>query len=150
MTGTGQIEHTRPGRARNPTRGARRVATARVSVGLFCLMRPYAVLGATGEPRERETTLAARITRILGARHLAQSAVELSRPTRPVLLLDAVVDAIHALSCLGPIAPGGTRWRRSGALNAAGALGFCAATAATVPRRPPDRTDREHGAGAHP
>ena len=132
MTSTGQIEHPRCSHARNRTRGARRVATARACVGLLCLVRPYAVLGTTGEPRERESTLAAGITRILGARHLGQAAVELSRPTRPILLVGALVDAIHALSCLGLIALGGTRWRRSGALNAAGALGFCAATAVTA------------------
>ncbi|MDQ2707662.1 MAG: hypothetical protein M3Z25_08515 [Actinomycetota bacterium] len=112
------------------------VAATRAASGLILLVRPESVMKVILARADQRSTVARRVARVLGARLLVQSGIELSRPTPTVLTLGAVVDGIHALSALGLAAFGGSRWRRAALANTATALCFCAATAATAS---PDR-----------
>lgn len=115
-------------------RRARQLAAVRATMGLLCLVAPRKALVAS----QRESPAARRVMRVLGARHLTQAAIEAAQPTPTVLKAGAGVDAVHALTCLGFAVIGGARWRRGVLLNAASALGFCAATAATARDHQPD------------
>lgn len=124
----GPLPDDRTRREHRRVRRARWVAATRAGVGLFCLVAPRRALVSS----ERQSPAARRVMRILGARHLAQAAVEAAQPTPTVLRCGAGVDAVHGLSCLGFAVCGGARWRHGVLVNAAAAFGFCAVTAATA------------------
>jgi hypothetical protein len=124
---------------------ARQVAAVRAGMGLLCLVAPGKALVAS----QRGSPVARRVMRILGARHLTQAAIEGSRPTAPVLMVGAGVDAVHALTCLGFAVIGGARWRHGVLLNAGCALGFCVATAATARTRRRDTPTRGRSVHDH-
>jgi hypothetical protein len=112
---------------------ARVVASVRLLWGVVLLAAPKAVFNAANASHERSSPRARGVVLILGARNLTQSVVELCWPTRVVLTLATLVDAVHAVSFLGLIALNPhARWRRAVLLNVLTALGFCAATGATA------------------
>jgi len=74
------------------------------------------------------------VLRVLGARHLAQTGIELAGPRPAMQYLGAGVDAIHALTSAG-LATADRRWRRSAVIDAAVASGFALGTGLTA--RPP-------------
>ena len=77
--------------------GIRTVSAVRCGWGVLCLAAPRAVTAAVGGSQDRATHV---FVRVLGGRELAQGAVALAAPTRPVLLTGAVVDAIHVTTML--------------------------------------------------
>jgi hypothetical protein len=126
--GAGAQPRDRESRETARVRRARRVAAGRAGIGMFCLANPTRAL----VPSQRASSAARRVMRILGARHLAQAAIEAAHPSPTVLRVGAGVDAVHALTCLGFGVLGAPRWRHGALLNAVSALGFCAVTAATA------------------
>src|SRR4029077_7050055 len=70
------------------------------------------------------------VTRILGARHLAQAVLTLWRPRPAVFLAGAGVDACHAVSMLA-LAVTDPRMRRAGVADAVAAAAFTATSALT-------------------
>ncbi|NJC72294.1 hypothetical protein HC031_21615 [Planosporangium thailandense] len=95
----------------------RRVAAARAAWGAALATAPAPVLRALGD---RPDATARRITRLLGARHLAQAALTWLRPTDRMLALGAAVDAVHAATALALAAADG-RWRRAARTDATAA-----------------------------
>jgi hypothetical protein len=77
-----------------------------------------------------ETVPAPWVVRLLGARMLAQGAIELARPARGILLLGGATDALHAASMVG-LAAFDSRYRRP-ALTSAAVAGSNAAAAALL------------------
>ena len=79
---------------------------------------------------------AVAVARVLGVRHLLQAAAGVLAPTGSVAGLGAVVDTLHASSCVA-FAAGSPRWRRVALLDAAVETGFAAAgwSASSRPRR---------------
>lgn len=110
--------------------GASRVLVARVAWGVLLLAAPHVVLAVShgDDPHDRA---ARRVLRILGCRHLAQTAVELAGPRPAVQYLGAGVDGIHALTSAG-LAALDRRWRRSAVIDAAVASGFAVGTGVTA------------------
>jgi hypothetical protein len=64
--------------------------------------------------------------RVLGLRHLLQATLTVAAPRGPVAGLGAVVDTVHAGSCLA-LAALSPRWRRVALLDAVVESGFAAA-----------------------
>ncbi|MBN9101171.1 MULTISPECIES: hypothetical protein [unclassified Pseudonocardia] len=110
--------------------GASGVLAVRVAWGVVLLVAPHGVLKVShgDDPHDRT---ARRVLRILGFRHLAQTAVELAGPRPAVQYLGASVDGIHALTSAG-LAAVDRRWRRSAVLDAAVASGFALGTGFTA------------------
>lgn len=107
------------------------VTIARALWGAALLAQPGRTLHAISG---RATTPAGiRLLRVLGARHLLQSAVSYRRPTAPVLAASAVVDALHAASCAA-FAALDPKWRRASTVDGCAATAFCLATAASAAR----------------
>jgi hypothetical protein len=118
---------------------------ARACYGAALLCAPGLVLGlCTGRASSQR---ARAVVRILGARHLAQAALTLWRPSPAVLLAGAGIDACHAASMLA-LAATDPQLRTAGiadgaaaaAFTATGALtgaGAGAASAAVASARPP-------------
>ncbi len=80
------------------------------------------------------------MTRVLGARHLAQACLTWPAPATAVLALGTEVDVAHAASMIG-LAVIGRRWRRAALASAAVASGFAASggvAARQAARRPPE------------
>ena len=73
------------------------------------------------------------LVRVLGVRQVAQEALVLAAPTRPVLLGAAVTDALHAAS-MGAAALIWPEYRRA-ALTSGGVAAVSAATAVSAARR---------------
>lgn len=95
------------------------------------VMRPEDVLRAVSTPAP---PAARRVVRLLGARVVLQEVAVLAVPIRPVVLLGAAVDALHAASMVAT-ALASPRYRRAAALSAATAsasavLGLLTAPAA--------------------
>jgi hypothetical protein len=93
--------------------------------------RPGDVLRAVSTPAPRP---ARRVVRLLGARVVLQQVAVLAVPTRPLVLLGAAVDTLHAASMVAT-ALASPRYRRAAALSAATAsasavLGLLTAPAA--------------------
>jgi len=101
---------------------------ARACYGTALLCAPGLALGLfTGQaPSQR----ARAVTRILGARHLAQAVLTLWRPRPAVFLAGAGVDACHAASMLA-LAVTDPRMRRAGVADAVAAAAFTATSALT-------------------
>ena len=110
--------------------GASGVLAARVAWGVVLLVAPHRVLKVShgDDPHDRT---ARRVLRILGCRHLAQTAIELAGPRPAVQYLGAGVDGIHALTSAG-LAAADRRWRRSAVIDAAVASGFAVGTGMTA------------------
>lgn len=89
---------------------------------LVCCPGPV-LTAVAGQPVGRPELL---ILRVLGARHLAQAAVSAAVPSRAVLRAGAVVDLLHAASCVG-LALAEPRWRRAAGLGGLSASAFAAA-----------------------
>ncbi len=114
--------------------GASGVLAARVVWGVVLLAAPGRALAVSHGDNPRDNT-ARWVLRILGARHLAQTAIELAGPRPAVQYLGTVVDTIHALTSAG-LATADRRWRRSAVIDAAIASGFALGTGLTA--RHPD------------
>lgn len=110
------------------------VQLVRAAWGAVLLTRPekaYGILGGAPPSTSAGTT----VLRVLGGRHVAQAAVALARPTRPVLVTGAVFDALHALTAVAYAASGESR-RRTGLTDTAFASGLALATVSSS--RTPD------------
>jgi hypothetical protein len=106
------------------------VALVRVGWAGALLLAPERLLRvAGGEP---VPPAAVAVVRVLGARHLMQAAVSAAVPTGPVAGLGAVVDALHAASCVG-LAAISPRWRPPALLDALVESGFAAAGSRLAP-----------------
>lgn len=100
------------------------LATARAAYGVVQLAAPDVLAGQRLDRRARQ------VTRVLGARQLAQACLSGSAPTPAVLALGAEIDALHAASmiCLAMLSK---RWRPAALGSAAAAAGFAAGGLAT-------------------
>ena len=97
--------------------------TLRVGWGVLLLAVPGRVLSAGGWTDAG--TGPRRVVRVLGVRHLVQSALEVRVPqVAPVWWI--AVDALHAVSALGVATVSGP-WRRVAVIDAVVAGGFAAA-----------------------
>ncbi len=119
--------------------GSSGVLTARVIWAAVLLAAPGRVL-AVSHGDDPHNSTARWVLRVLGARHLAQTAVELAGPRPTVQYIGTGVDAIHALTSAG-LAAVDRRWRRSAIIDAAVASGFALGTGLTTR---PRRTDGDH------
>jgi hypothetical protein len=122
-----------------PTRRPRQaiglgVDLTRGAWGLISLLSPEAVVGVLRAP---STPRARAVVRVLGARHLTQLAAARVVPTRGCRAGGALVDGLHALSCLALAAVSPT-WRRGACADAvvAGVFAALGASATARPRRP--------------
>jgi hypothetical protein len=100
-----------------------RAGRALLAVGL--LLQPERLAAVVGRGGRRP---ARWLIRLLGARMLAQSGVELAHTTRPVLRAGSAIDALHAASMLA-LAARRPDYRRSALASAAVAAGSAAAVA---------------------
>jgi hypothetical protein len=100
------------------------VTAVRAGWAVVLLVAPERVLRAGGEGAVTPAAVAA--ARVLGARHLVQAGVNAATGGGAVAALGAVVDALHATSCVG-LAAVSPRWRRIAALDAVVEAGFAAA-----------------------
>jgi hypothetical protein len=120
------------------------LCAVRGACGLAQLAAPGLVAQVLGLPRDQASR---RVTRVLGARHLAQACLTWPAPTTAVLALGTEVDVAHAASMIG-LAVIGRRWRRAALASAAVASGFAASAgvaawqAARRPPEPPRRAGR--------
>jgi hypothetical protein len=112
-----------------------RNALVRAAWGGALLLGPHIVLVAVGRSQAASVARASVVLRILGARHLAQAALELRRPTADVCTPGAVADALHAGSAIALAACDRT-WRRAALLDSTVATGFAIATARTARHHP--------------
>ena len=78
--------------------GVRPVDVARFALGATGLLRPQWLLRGTASA---DGTLPRRVTRILGARYVLQSAAGLALSRRWVPEVDAAIDLVHAVSTVG-------------------------------------------------
>jgi hypothetical protein len=106
----------------------------RAAWGGVLLGAPGSVLSITTRSDPAFLVTARTVLRVLGARHIAQAAVQARWPRPPVLALAAAVDGLHAASGIA-LAATDPRWRRSALFDAAVALAF-ALTTARHARRP--------------
>jgi hypothetical protein len=113
-----------------PTGPAAVVAAARVGWGALLLADPRRVLALT-QPGRAAPVAATRVLRVLGARHLVQTAVQLAGPAPLVHHLGAAADALHALTGAG-LAAVDRRWRRAALIDCLVATGFALGTALTA------------------
>ena len=106
---------------RNLQRAVRGQELVRAGWGLALLAAPDRVVAGMGvaQPDARARVVA----RVLGARHLAQAAVTLARPTARCLQLGGMVDLAHAATGLA-LAVADSRYRRPALTDAAIATGF--------------------------
>jgi hypothetical protein len=104
--------------------GVRATALARAGWAGVLLVVPEVVLRAGGPGPV--PAAAVTVARVLAARHLLQAAASALTPTGPVAGLGAVVDTLHAGSCVA-LAAMSPRWRRAALLDAAVEAGFAAA-----------------------
>jgi hypothetical protein len=98
----------------------RPLPVVRLTWGGLLVAAPATVLRmlAAGRP---VTGSQARVIRILGARHVLQAAVELTRPTPRARRAGAAVDLLHAMTCAGAVAVS-PEWRRPALADGIGAL----------------------------
>lgn len=127
---------------------------ARACYGAALLCAPGLALGlCTGRAASQR---ARAVVRILGARHLAQAALTLWRPSPAVLLSGAGIDACHAASMLA-LAVADPQLRTAGIADCAAATAFtatgaltgagarAAASAAVASARPPGQPGESRG-----
>ncbi|MEZ0580557.1 hypothetical protein [Nocardioides sp. MH1] len=96
---------------------------ARFALGVTALTLPRSVLHAAGSV---DATWPRRVTRLLGARYLAQSVTGLVVRDRRILLGDTVVEIAHALTAVG-FATYFSRHRTPALASGALAVGFAVA-----------------------
>jgi hypothetical protein len=109
------------------------VRAARACWGLTPLLAPRPLLRAVDRvvwPVPRAALVAMRV---LGARHLAQTVVEVVGPWPTVGYLGAGTDGLHALSDVG-LAVLAPRWRRGALADTAVAAAFTASTIRSLRR----------------
>ena len=106
---------------------------ARLGWGATLLTAPEPVLHALARSSGAAPRSALVVLRILGARHLAQAAVEEWGPHPAVLRLGVAVDAVHALTT-AVFAAADPRWRRAALTDTAVAATFSLAAALTTQR----------------
>ena len=99
------------------SRAAGALPVVRGVANAVLVARPGAVLRAVATPAPRP---ARWVVRLLGARVVLQQVAVLAVPTRPLVLLGATVDGLHAASMVGT-ALASPRYRRAAALSAAAA-----------------------------
>lgn len=109
------------------------VLVARTGWGAVLLAAPRQVLDRMGSDHTDDLR-AHRVLRVLGARHLAQTAVELAGPRPAVLYLGAGIDGIHAVTS-AVLAALDRRWRRSALVDTGIAAAFASTTALTIGSR---------------
>jgi hypothetical protein len=106
----------------------------RACYGAILLCVPGPALGlCTGQP---SSSRARAVTRVLGARHLAQAVLTWWRPRPAVLAAGAGIDGCHAASMLA-LAAADPRMRRAGLTDALAAAALAAAGATASSARPP-------------
>jgi len=105
--------------------GTRRRATAAVRAGwaVILLTMPERLLRTDGGGPVPAAAVAA--VRVLGVRHLLQAGVSAVLPSGSVAGLGALVDTVHAGSCVG-LAVGSPRWRRVALVDVLVEAGFAA------------------------
>jgi hypothetical protein len=110
-------------RVRHVEARSRLIGALNLALGVVLLARPERVARgvASSVPPGRGWV------RLLGARYVAQGAVQASMPKAEVLELSVVVDALHAASMLG-MAAIRAEYRRPALLSAAVATGSAAVT----------------------
>jgi hypothetical protein len=109
------------------------IPAIRAAYGAVLLCAPGAVLRlCTGQPASRR---ALAVTRVLGARHLAQAAVSAWAPRPAVLAAGVDVDLCHAASMLALAAADRAVWR-AGLADAAAAAALAVAGSAQRSRAP--------------
>lgn len=89
--------------------------------GLALTIGPASVLRLVGI--DDASPKATAIVRILGLRDVTQALICAPTPTRPVALLGAGVDGLHAASMVA-LAVASPRWRRAGLFSGSLSLGF--------------------------
>ncbi|MFJ8690702.1 hypothetical protein [Micromonospora wenchangensis] len=115
---------------RTPGRAWRRAAlTGRVAWGGLLLFAPGILLRPVGPT----STTALATLRVLGARHLTQTALTLRWPVPGVLVAGAAVDAVHALTALA-LAAADRRQRHAALADAAVATAWAVLGATTAHR----------------
>jgi hypothetical protein len=131
----------RLGRRRRLRRRRRSTSRAFVICRLISLGRALLALGLLFQPERLAAAVgggghppARWLIRLLGARMLAQSGLELARTTRPVLRAGTAVDALHAASMLA-LAARRADYRRSALASAVVAAGSAVAVAAASAKR---------------
>lgn len=119
-------------------------AVVRATWGCVLLLAPGVVLDHCPPVKNRERHDAAvLLTRVLGARHLAQAMTELVHPTPPVLRAGMLADVAHAGTGM-LLALRSRRWRRVAVSDATFALALAGSQSSrTVPWRNSSR--RDHG-----
>ena len=95
----------------------------RLGWGLLLLGAPREILAAVGAPETTRGTVA--VTRLLGARHVAQGGVTLLAPTVTVRRCGAAADLLHASTAVA-LAAARRPWRRVATADALLAAGFAA------------------------
>ena len=99
----------------------RPVDVARLALGVAALAVPGGLLPAAAETRTSRT-----LTRVLGARYLAQGGLRVVGRKPWSAEVDAGVDALHAASMVG-LAVLSSRYRRVALVSAAAAAAFASA-----------------------
>ncbi|GAB1692909.1 hypothetical protein KRM28CT15_47120 [Krasilnikovia sp. M28-CT-15] len=102
--------------------GIRASCAARAAWGAFLLDAPSMVLQAVGHHAGRRAVL---VVRVLGVRHIAQSALTAVVPNPAVVRAGAVADSLHAVSAVA-VALVSENWRRTALADAAVAIAFTA------------------------
>jgi hypothetical protein len=115
-------------------------SAVRAGYGAALLLAPERLLKLGTRPPIPASAVA--VARVLGARHLLQSAVTVAAPTGRIVDVGAAVDALHGGSQVG-LAAVSPRWRSVALADAAFAALLAAAawgSAHAVSRRQPART----------
>lgn len=109
----------------------RTTAAVRAGWAVILLTMPERLLRTVGAAPISAATIAA--VRMLGVRHLVQAGASAALPTRSVAGLGAVVDSLHAGSCVG-LAVGSPRWRRAALADVLVEAGFAASGWSSRPK----------------
>jgi hypothetical protein len=109
----------------------RTTGTARACWGLALVVAPRPLLRAVERVERPVPPTVVAVMRLLGARHLVQTIVEMVGPWPTVGYLGAITDGLHALSDVG-LAVLAPRWRRGALVDTAIAAAFTASTIRSV------------------
>jgi len=91
-------------------------ALLRAGYGSLLLCCPTQMIDLLRAPRDDAAAIT--LSRVLGVRHLAQAALTIIAPARKVVVVGAVVDALHGLSDVA-VALTEARWRPAASIDAA-------------------------------
>ena len=120
-------------------RAPRAVDATRFCLGLVAVARPDHVLRLS---QSDESERVRRVIQVLGARYLVQSGMGYALARRWAPVLDAGIDAVHALSMSG-LAIWAPRHRRLELLSAAAAVCFAAADLGDATDRAARQTEEQ-------